>query len=90
MNQKNNGGFTLVELVIAMVTGSLVFIAASTLLLLGLRINNLTTHTSQQLNNTRTVMTVLERMATEGNITGVTYGDDGDSWTIKNGEKIVD
>ena len=42
---KQNDGFTLVELVIAMATGVLIFSAAATLLLLGLRINNLTTGT---------------------------------------------
>ena len=88
MNLKHNEGFTLVELIIAMMTGSLVFFAAATLLLLGLRINNQTSYTSRQMYNTNIVLTMLERMATEGSIEGVTY--DGDSWIIqKNGQPIL-
>lgn len=81
MNQKHNSGFTLVELVIAMATGTLVFIAASTLLLLGLRINNLTTATTIQQNDVRTIITMMERLASDGKISKVTY--DGDSWNIE-------
>ncbi|MBR2048479.1 MAG: CHAP domain-containing protein [Oscillospiraceae bacterium] len=84
---KQNGGFTLLELVIAMATGVLVFTAASTILLLGLRINNLTTGTIIRQNTTSTVLKVVERMASEGIITKVE--SDGDSWEIYNSEKVV-
>ena len=80
MNFKKNEGITLVELVVAMATASLVFAAAATLLLMGLRINNLTTGTTIRQNKTRTVLTVMERLATEGQITGVDA--DEESWKI--------
>lgn len=80
MNFKNNEGITLVELVVAMATSTLVFAAAVTLLLLGLRINNLTTGTTIRQNKTRTVLTVMERLATEGEITGVVKNDN--SWIL--------
>ena len=81
MNQKNNGGFTLVELIIAMMTGSLAFFAAATLLLMGLRINKQTTFTTIQQNDVRTIITMMERLASDGKISEVQYN--GDSWEIK-------
>lgn len=87
MKNRRNGGFTMVELVIAMATGTLVFFAASLILLLGLRINNMTTGTIIRQNTTTTVLTVLERMASEGTITSVVA--DGDSWEILNSDKVV-
>ena len=86
MNFKKNEGITLMELVVAMATASLVFAAAATLLLMGLRINNLTTGTTIRQNKTRAVLTVLERLATEGKITGAEA--DEDSWTIKSGDEV--
>lgn len=77
---KQNGGFTLVELVVAMATGVLIFMAASTILLLGLRINNLTTGTIIRQNTTSTMMKLLDRLATEGKI--IEVESDGDSWEI--------
>lgn len=87
MKNQHNGGFTLVELIIAIATGSLVFFAASVLLLLGLRINNMTTGTSIRQNTANTVLTVLERMASEGKITKVI--SEGDSWEIMNSESVM-
>ena len=87
---KENGGFTLLELVIAMATGVLIFMAASTILLLGLRINNLTTGTIIRQNTTSTMMKLLDRLATEGKIDQVI--SDGDSWEIylkREGETVT-
>lgn len=77
---KQNGGFTLVELLVAMATGVLIFMAASTILLLGLRINNLTTGTIIRQNTTSTMMKLLDRLATEGKIVDVEGNEE--SWTI--------
>lgn len=77
---KRNDGFTLVELVVAMATGVLIFAAAATLLLLGLRINNLTTGTIIRQNTTSTMMKLLDRLSTEGRI--IEVKSDGDSWEI--------
>ena len=66
-------GFTLVELLIAIVTGSIVALAATTVLLLGLRLNNSSSGTATRQNNARILLSVLESMAAEGDIQQVGY-----------------
>lgn len=86
MKRKYNEGFTLVELMVGILIASVVTMAASTVLLLGMRLNRSSSDTAQRQNTTRIFMTVVERMATEGTITSVT--DAPDYW--KAVETVVD
>lgn len=66
-------GFTLVELLIAIMTGSIVTLAAATVLLLGLRLNHASSGTATRQNNARILISVLESMAAEGDIQKVDF-----------------
>lgn len=83
-----NDGFTLVELLITIVVGSLVALAATTILLLGLRFNQVSTGAAKSQNATRTLLTVLENLASEGVITDVVETD-ADGWEIKGENETV-
>ena len=78
MKRKYNEGFTLVELMVSIMVASIVTLAASTVLLMGFRLNRSASDTAQRQNTTRIFMTVVERMATEGTIDAVT--DAPDHW----------
>ena len=80
MKNRNNGGFTLVELMVCIVTGSIVMFAAMTVLLFGMRLNNQSTQTAKDQNTARILLAVLEDMATEGTITAVEFNSD--SWEV--------
>ena len=84
MSKKRNEGFTLVELLVTIVVASIVTMAASTVLLLGMRLNNSSSATAQRQNTVRIFMSVVENMASEGDISAVTK--DGDSWQIKDSD----
>ena len=79
--KKRSGGFTLVELLVTVGAASIVAIAVSTVLLLGLRVNHVTMQTAQRRQNARIVMTMVENLASSGVITDV-YGSGG-NWVIK-------
>lgn len=66
--KRNNGGFTLLELVITIAIGSMITIAASTTLLLGLRINAVSTSTVTQQNTTNMLVYVLENIAEKDDV----------------------
>lgn len=85
MKSRKNGGFTLVELIVTIAVGSVITLAATTVLLLGLRVNNQSTETVQNQNTTRILLSALEDMASEGTITKIEYSNN--DWTIqgKNG-----
>lgn len=68
---RKNGGFTLVELMVSILVGTLITGAAVTVLLLGLRIHKSSTDTASRQNTTRIVLTVMENLAEEGKITDV-------------------
>ena len=74
IHYRSKDGFTLVELMTAIVAGSLVTLAAATLLLLGVRINRHSTNTIIDRNNVDIVLDALEKVATEGNITRLELG----------------
>lgn len=76
MKRKYNEGFTLVELMVSILIASIVTLAATTVLLLGIRLNKSASDTAQRQNTTRIFMAVVERMATEGAITSVSNTDD--------------
>lgn len=62
---KRNDGFTLVELLVVIVIGSLVTAAASTLLILGLRINAQSSRLAVQQNNVSMVLEVMGDIISE-------------------------
>lgn len=65
---KRNEGFTLVELMVSIAISTLVITAATSTLLLGLRINAQTTKNIEQQNTTDLLMQVLQNVAEEENI----------------------
>lgn len=91
MRAKNgNRGYTLVELIVAIAVGSIVTLAATTILLFGLRANGQSIGTATRQNTARVILTALEDLATEGTITGVN-ADDG-SWEVMgtvDGQKVT-
>ena len=64
----NNGGFTLVELLVVIVAASLVMFAASSVLLLGLRVHRRTLDTAQRRENVQIILTLVENLASGGEI----------------------
>lgn len=91
--KRNQGGFTLVEMMVTIVIGSLVTLAATTVLLLGLRINNRSTQTVTRQNTARVVITMLENLAAEGEITDIILEENQEdkvtAWEIRNAENVV-
>lgn len=91
---KRNQGYTLVELLVSIAVGSLVTLAATTVLLLGLRIHNRSTATVIRQNTARVVLTMLENLAAEGDITSIEVAKNGEadapkSWRIRNAENVI-
>ena len=68
---RKNEGFTLVELMVSILIGTIITGAAVTVLLLGLRMNRSSIDTASRQNTTRILMSVLENLASEGKITNV-------------------
>lgn len=66
---KNNDGFTLVELIVTIVVGSIVTMAATTVLILGLRIYNNANTTALKQNEVQIGITVIENLVAEAEIT---------------------
>lgn len=85
---KRNEGFTLVELMVTILVGSIVTLAATTVLLLGLRINKKSSETAIQQNTTRILYSVLEEIASEGTIKKTVDLDDG-TWKAYNDTETV-
>ena len=73
-------GATLLELIISIAIGSIITLAVTTVLLLGLRIHATTTGTVSRQNTARVVLSMLENMATEGSISQIK--SDPDAWKI--------
>lgn len=92
---KRNQGYTLVELLVSIAVGSLVTLAATTVLLLGLRIHNRSTATVIRQNTTRVVLTMLENLAAEGDITSIEVEENVEepdtvkAWRIRNAENVI-
>lgn len=83
---KRNEGFTLVELLVTMVVGSVIAMAATAVLLLGLRFNAISSGTALRQNTTRILMTMMEDMAAEGTINGISVKYNG--WEIKGHDNV--
>ena len=72
---KHNNGFTLVELLCAIVAGSIVTAATATILLLGLRMNANANEMATQDNQAVICLTVMENMIKEKNVVEVKEED---------------
>lgn len=83
---KRNYGFTLVELIVGIAIASIVTASATTLLLLGLRMNKASSDTATRQNTARIVLTVLEDLASEQN---VELESGSETWKVKNGNSIL-
>ncbi len=81
MKLRRNDGFTLAELLITIVVGSIVALAATTVLLLGLRLNSSSSQTAESQNTTRIFLAVMEEMASNGEIRKVVSR--GNGWMIE-------
>lgn len=69
---RDDRGMTLLELLITIAVGSIITIAATTVLLLGLRIYKQSTDTATRQNEVRVGLTVMEKLVAENPVTGVT------------------
>lgn len=80
--KKQNAGFTLIELVVAIAMATIVTAAATSVLLMGLRINRQTGDTASQQITVRSLLNIVEKAAADGNIKGVVTKDA--SWELVN------
>lgn len=85
---RKSGGFTLVELVVSIAVASLVTMAATTVLMLALRVNRQTSDTATQQYTVRALLTTMEKAATDGNIDRVVTKLG--SWRMIGVEKVID
>ena len=91
MNWKRNEGLTLVELMVAILVAAIITTAATTIMLLGLRVNRHSTETAQTQYTARTVLTVLENLASEGTIVKVEAHSNPNTWSVqdKDGNELL-
>ena len=66
---RKNDGFTLVELIVVVAIGAIVMAAASTVLLLGMRLNNRTAEVAGEQNKVRAALYVMETTAKQNSLT---------------------
>lgn len=78
---RKNDGLTLVELMVSIAIGTMIFAAATTVLLLGFRIHGKTTDSIEQQYTARMVISMLEQMAENGEFDKVERLNDG-SWKL--------
>lgn len=71
--RKNNSGYTLLELIIAIAIASIVFAAASSFMLFGMRMEKAASETAAAQNESNILHRVLESVAAEGRIGDVVY-----------------
>ena len=71
---RDNRGLTLIELITAIAIGSIITLAATSILLLGLRIFRQSNDTVTRQNQIRIGMTVMEELAVQHPITGISDG----------------
>lgn len=77
---RKNDGLTLVELMVSIAIGTMIFAAATTVLLLGFRIHGKTTDSIEQQYTARMVVTMLEDMASDGDMGKIKRELDGSWW----------
>lgn len=87
---RKNDGLTLVELMVSIAIGTMIFAAATTVLLLGIRVHHHTTDSIMQQYTARTVITVLEDLASDGDMGKIKRNLDGSWWVYdKTGQNEV-
>jgi len=79
---KKNDGFTLVELIVVVAIGAIVMAAASTVLLLGLRINKHSAEDASERNQIRAALYVMETTAKQSQIDRVEKDASNGTWKI--------
>ena len=87
MNKRGQEGFTLMELMVTILCGTIVTAAAVTILLLGLRANARNTAAGRQQNQIRIVFTMLEELAAEGTVDKLETDENG--WTLTGSEAEI-
>ena len=95
--RKNNQGYTLVELLVGITVGALVTLAATTVILMGLRLNRQSMDTTGKQNTARVLLTAMENLATDGSIKSVEMnyedwqiiGEDGVIYSYDAEDKII-
>lgn len=78
--RKRNGGFTLMELVVTIAIASIVTAAATSVLMLALRVNRQSSDTASQQNTVRALLNTMENAAADGDIKGLV--SNFDSWQL--------
>ncbi len=71
--RKNNSGFTLVELMVSIAIAAIVFAAASSFMLFGMRMEKTASENAAAQNESNILLRVLESVAAEGRIGDVVY-----------------
>ncbi|MBQ8621455.1 MAG: CHAP domain-containing protein [Oscillospiraceae bacterium] len=79
-----NGGFTLMELLCAIAVASVITLAATSVLLLGMKINRQSADTVKTQTNTRILLSAFEDMSASGAVKEIHV--EPDSWVIRNEE----
>lgn len=78
--RKSNAGFTLMELVVTIAIASIVTAAATSVLMLALRVNRQASDTASQQKTVRALLSTMEDTAADGNIKGLV--SNFDSWQL--------
>lgn len=86
---RKNDGLTLVELMVSIAIGTMIFAAATTVLLLGFRIHGKTTDSIEQQYTARMVVTMLEDMASDGDMGKIKRELDGSWWVFDQRQENV-
>ena len=86
---RKNDGLTLVELMVSIAIGTMIFAAATTVLLLGFRIHGKTTDSIEQQYTARMVVTMLEDMAADGDMGKIKRELDGSWWVFDQSQQNV-
>lgn len=83
MSMKRNDGFTLVEMLVTVAIGSMITLAATSLLLLGLRIHHQSNITAAQQNTVAMFATVMDTIASEN---AISIAHDDKKWELTYGD----
>jgi len=86
---RNNQGFTLIELVVSIGTAAVVMAAASMLLLMGVRTQRDVLDAAKEQQTARTVLTMLENLASDGTVQKVEPTNTGWSLQNKAGQEVL-